>query len=62
MEADIRAIIAFFNKAKKELNRNIFFNIPFTWGSEVKIRNLNNSVPKHNGSYLIYHLFRNKPM
>ena len=25
--------IAFLNKAKKETNRNIFFNIPFTWGS-----------------------------
>ena len=25
--------ILFLNKAKKETNRNIFFNIPFTWGS-----------------------------
>ena len=25
--------IVFLNKAKKETNRNIFFNIPFTWGS-----------------------------
>ena len=45
--------IAFLNKVKKETNRNIFFNTPFTWGSYVKIRNLNNSVPKHNGSDFI---------
>ena len=45
--------INFLNKAKKNSNRNIFFNIPFTWGSKVKIRNLNNSVPKHNGSDFI---------
>ena len=31
-EVGIEAI-AFLNKAKKESNRNIFFNTPFTWGS-----------------------------
>ena len=31
-EVGIEAI-AFLNKAKKESNRNIFFNIPFSWGS-----------------------------